>query len=101
MIRIVPPGSGCRLSPIQDSGSRGQKCAQSRFRFRNTVETRIKFFVFIGYEHFCRHEDSGECNREMESMKEMGEQFYAESGDLMKLVGILRATDIHWNEAKR
>jgi hypothetical protein len=37
----------------------------------------------------------------MESMKEMGEQFYAESGDLMKLVGILRATDIHWNEAKR
>jgi hypothetical protein len=34
-------------------------------------------------------------------MKEMGEQFYAESGDLMKLVVILRATDIHWNEAKR
>jgi hypothetical protein len=30
----------------------------------------------------------------MEEMKELGEQFYAESG-------ILRAIDIHWNPAKR
>jgi len=37
----------------------------------------------------------------MEAMKELGEQYYTESGDLMKLVGILCATDIHWNPAKR
>jgi hypothetical protein len=34
-------------------------------------------------------------------MTEMGEQFYTESGDLFKLVGVLRATDIYWNPAKR
>jgi hypothetical protein len=50
---------------------------------------------------FFRHEDSGESVREMDSMKEMGEQFYAESGNLCKLVGVLRATDIFWNPAKR
>jgi hypothetical protein len=48
-----------------------------------------------------RHEDSGECNRELESMAEMGRQFYAESGDLLKFVGVLRAIDIHWNPTKR
>jgi len=37
----------------------------------------------------------------MESMAEMGEQFYAESGDLFKLVGVLRAADIYWNPDKR
>jgi hypothetical protein len=34
-------------------------------------------------------------------MKDMGEQYYAESGDLCKLVGVLRATDIFWNPDKR
>jgi hypothetical protein len=37
----------------------------------------------------------------MESMAEMGEQFYAESGDLFKLVSVLRAADIYWNPDKR
>ena len=32
---------------------------------------------------------------------EMGEQYYAESGNLMKLKGVLRATDMHWNPSKR
>jgi hypothetical protein len=50
---------------------------------------------------FFRHEDSGESVREMDAMKEMGEQFCAESGNLCKLVGVLRATDIFWNPAKR
>jgi hypothetical protein len=34
-------------------------------------------------------------------MIEMGQEFYAESGDLYKMVGILRAADIYWNPAKR
>lgn len=47
-----------------------------------------------------RHEDVGESIRELDSMIEMGEQF-PESGDLLKLIGVLRATDIYWNAAKR
>jgi hypothetical protein len=53
------------------------------------------------HKYLSRHEDSGECIRELESLTEMGEQFYAESGDIFKLVGVLRATDIYWNPAKR
>jgi hypothetical protein len=48
-----------------------------------------------------RHEDSGAALRELEDMTEMGQQYYPESGDLLKLVGVLRATDILWNPAKR
>jgi hypothetical protein len=33
-------------------------------------------------------------------MTELGEQF-PESGGILKLVGVLRATDIYWNPAKR
>jgi hypothetical protein len=50
---------------------------------------------------YFRHEDSGESIRELDAMKDMGEQYYAESGDLCKLVGVLRATDIFWNPDKR
>jgi hypothetical protein len=37
MIRVVHPGSGCRLSPIPDPGSMGRKGTQSRIRIRNTA----------------------------------------------------------------
>jgi hypothetical protein len=47
-----------------------------------------------------RDEDDAESIRELESMIEMGQEFYAESGDLYKMVGILRAADIYWNPAK-
>jgi hypothetical protein len=48
-----------------------------------------------------RLEDSGASIRELDEMTQIGQEFFAESGELMKLVGVLRATDIHWNEAKR
>jgi len=34
-------------------------------------------------------------------MAAKGEQYFAESGKLLKFVGILRATDMHWNPAKK
>jgi hypothetical protein len=34
-------------------------------------------------------------------MKQMGEEFFVESGQLMNFVGVLRGIDIHWNQAKR
>jgi hypothetical protein len=34
---------------------------------------------------------------ELEEFREMGDEFFAESGNLMKLVGVLRGIDIHWN----
>jgi hypothetical protein len=37
----------------------------------------------------------------MDSMAEVGNQFYQESGELYKLVGVLRAADIFWNPEKR
>jgi hypothetical protein len=48
-----------------------------------------------------RHEDNAESIRELTEMTEMGTMYYAESGNLHKLVGILRASDIFWNPAKR
>jgi hypothetical protein len=45
--------------------------------------------------------DSGESIREMDSMAQRGDQFYHESGELFKLVGILRAADVFWNPDKR
>jgi len=51
--------------------------------------------------NFVRDADDAEVQEEMDSCKEMGEQFHQESGDLMKLVGVLRAADILWNPAKK
>ncbi len=39
--------------------------------------------------------------RELEEMMQMGEEYFVESGQLMKFVGVLRGIDIHWNQAKR
>jgi hypothetical protein len=39
--------------------------------------------------------------RELEEFKQMGDEFFAESGDLMKLVGVLQEIDIHWNPQNR
>jgi hypothetical protein len=46
-------------------------------------------------------DSSGESIREMDSMAEMGDEFYQQSGVLYKLVGVLRAADIFWNPEKR
>ena len=48
-----------------------------------------------------RYEDNADCIAELESTKEMAAQFCANSGDLFKLVGVLRAADIYWNPATR
>ena len=48
-----------------------------------------------------RYEDNAECIREMRELTEMGSAFYAESGVLLKLVGVLRAADIYLNPDKR
>ena len=48
-----------------------------------------------------RLEDSGASLRELDEMTQIGQEFYAESGELMKMVGVLRATDIFWNATKR
>jgi hypothetical protein len=48
-----------------------------------------------------RYEDNAECIREMNELTEMGEAFYAESGVVLKLVGVLRAADIYLNPDKR
>ena len=49
-----------------------------------------------------RHVDSsGHSIREMDSMAEMGDEFYQESGVLYKLVGVLRAAYIFWSSEKR
>jgi hypothetical protein len=50
---------------------------------------------------FFRLENSDVALRELEEQTQMGEEYFVESGDLMKLVGVLRAIDIHWNTAKR
>jgi hypothetical protein len=63
------------------------------------LNVRVKYSVIVYY--LCRYEDGGESIRELESMTEMGQEFYAESGDLYKLVGVLRAADIYWNPEKR
>jgi hypothetical protein len=39
--------------------------------------------------------------RELEEFKQMGDEFFAESSDLMKLVGVLQDIDIHWNPQNR
>jgi hypothetical protein len=50
---------------------------------------------------FLRSLDSSEVTREMDSMAEMGQEFYQESGNLLKLAGVLRAADVFWNPNKR
>jgi hypothetical protein len=50
---------------------------------------------------FLRLENSDVAIRELEEYNQMGQEFFAESGDLMKLVGVLRGIDIHWNHQKR
>jgi len=61
----------------------------------------IWIFVLTLENLIFRLEDSGASFRELDEMTQLGQEFYAESGELMKLVGVLRAIDIHWNEAKR
>jgi hypothetical protein len=61
----------------------------------------IWIFVLTLENLLFRLEDSGASLRELDEMTQLGQEFYAESGELMKLVGVLRAIDIHWNEAKR
>jgi hypothetical protein len=34
-------------------------------------------------------------------MAEMGQEYYQESGNLLKLAGVLRAADVFWNPDKR
>ena len=48
-----------------------------------------------------RVENSDVAIRKLEEYHQMGQEFFAESGDLMKLVGVLRGIDIHWNPQKR
>jgi hypothetical protein len=67
------------------------------FRLNNL----IWIFVLTLENLLFRLEDSGASLRELDEMTQLGQEFYAESGELMKLVGVLRAIDIHWNEAKR
>ncbi len=37
----------------------------------------------------------------MDAMAEIGNKFYQESGELLKLVGVMRAADVFWNPEKR
>jgi hypothetical protein len=37
----------------------------------------------------------------MQKMEDLGTAFYKESGNLFKLVGVLRAADIFWNADKK
>jgi len=53
------------------------------------------------YTDLFRDEDDASSIRELDSMIEMGQEFYAESGELYRLVGVLRAADIYWNPEKR
>jgi hypothetical protein len=48
-----------------------------------------------------RVENSDVAIRELEEYHQMGQEYFAESGDLMKLVGVLWGIDIHWNPQKR
>jgi hypothetical protein len=48
-----------------------------------------------------RLENSDVAIRELEEFKERGDEFFAESGNLTKLVGVLRGIDIHWNPQNR
>ena len=48
-----------------------------------------------------RHLDKAESVEELDSMAQTGAQFYKESGNLLKLAGVLRATEILWNTEKR
>jgi hypothetical protein len=50
---------------------------------------------------YFSNEGREEVIAEMKAMKEMGTTFYAESGDLHKLAGVLRAADIYWNPLKK
>jgi hypothetical protein len=67
----------------------------------NFYTSCIFTFLSQSYKYLLRDEDDAESIRELESMIEMGQEFYAESGNLYKMVGILRAADIYWNPAKR
>lgn len=49
-------------------------------------------------ELYLRHENRSDCIKELEVMKDAGRD---RSGDLYKLVGVLRATDIFFNPEKR
>jgi hypothetical protein len=42
-----------------------------------------------------------EAVREMNEMTKMGEDYFAESGKTIQLVGVLRAMDIKYNPRKR
>ncbi len=70
--------------------------------FSFEVEGKDTFtFLSQSYKYLLRDEDDAASIRELESMIEMGQDIYTESGDLYKIVGILRAADIYWNPAKR
>jgi len=58
-------------------------------------------YVFEVTFDLPRYENNRESIRELERMKAMGEQYYAESGDVFKFLGVLRAMDIYWNPAEK
>jgi hypothetical protein len=52
-------------------------------------------------QNIVRDSDLRESIQELDSCAGMGEEFYQESGQLFKWVGVLRALDVLWNSEKR
>jgi hypothetical protein len=66
------------------------------------MRNRAVYYINLKADSFVfRLEDSHVALRELDEMKQMGEEFFVESGQLMNFVGVLRGIDIHWNQAKR
>jgi hypothetical protein len=53
------------------------------------------------FENCLRNEGREECLKELSTMEKEGETFYAASGEVLKLSGVLRAADIFWNPQKK
>ena len=50
-------------------------------------------------EMYLREEGRADVIRELDDSAVEGETYYSESGELYKLVGVLRAADMFWNPA--
>ena len=50
--------------------------------------------------YFVRDSGRADVIRELENAIAAAEQLYHESGDLFKLIGLLRAFDVHWNKER-
>lgn len=48
----------------------------------------------------CRDSERDDVIRELEKCRSDAEQYYAESGNMFAVVGVLRAADIYWARAR-